>query len=48
MILTSDGKPIFGGTYFPPEDKKIGDDTAPGMVDSRPRHRTRQKNTTTL
>jgi len=31
MILTADGKPIFGGTYFPPEDKKIGDDTAPGM-----------------
>ncbi|VTT96385.1 thioredoxin domain-containing protein : Thioredoxin domain protein OS=Singulisphaera acidiphila (strain ATCC BAA-1392 / DSM 18658 / VKM B-2454 / MOB10) GN=Sinac_5043 PE=4 SV=1: Thioredox_DsbH: DsbC [Gemmataceae bacterium] len=31
MILTADGKPIFGGTYFPPEDKKVGDDTAPGM-----------------
>jgi uncharacterized protein YyaL (SSP411 family) len=31
MILTPDGKPIFGGTYFPPEDKKIGEDTIPGM-----------------
>ncbi len=31
MILTADGKPIFGGTYFPPEDKKIGEDTAPGI-----------------
>src|SRR5262245_60141401 len=31
MILTPDGKPIFGGTYFPPEDKKVGDDTIPGM-----------------
>lgn len=31
MILTSDGKPIFGGTYFPPADKKVGDDTMPGM-----------------
>src|SRR5262245_21643764 len=31
MILTPDGKPIFGGTYFPPEDKKAGEDTIPGM-----------------
>ncbi|MBA4065544.1 MAG: hypothetical protein C0501_17880 [Isosphaera sp.] len=31
MFLTPDGKPIFGGTYFPPEDKKVGDDTIPGM-----------------
>ncbi len=31
MILTPAGKPIFGGTYFPPEDKKIGEDTMPGM-----------------
>jgi uncharacterized protein YyaL (SSP411 family) len=31
MILTDDAKPIFGGTYFPPEDKKIGEDTLPGM-----------------
>jgi uncharacterized protein len=23
MFLTSDGKPIFGGTYWPPEDKEI-------------------------
>jgi uncharacterized protein YyaL (SSP411 family) len=31
MILTPDGKPIFGGTYFPPDDKKVGEDTIPGM-----------------
>jgi uncharacterized protein YyaL (SSP411 family) len=31
MFLTSDGKPIVGGTYFPPEDKKIGEETAPGL-----------------
>jgi uncharacterized protein YyaL (SSP411 family) len=31
MFLTPDGKPIFGGTYFPPDDRKVGDDTAPGM-----------------
>src|SRR4029079_6630753 len=31
MILTYEGKPIFGGTYFPPADKKVGDDTIPGM-----------------
>ncbi len=31
MFLIPDGKPIFGGTYFPPEDKKIGEDTIPGM-----------------
>jgi uncharacterized protein YyaL (SSP411 family) len=26
MFLTADGKPIFGGTYWPPEDKDLGDD----------------------
>jgi uncharacterized protein YyaL (SSP411 family) len=31
MILTPEGKPIFGGTYFPPTDKKVGDDEIPGM-----------------
>ena len=31
LFLTPEGKPIFGGTYFPPEDKKFGDDTAPGF-----------------
>ena len=31
MFLTADGKPIFGGTYFPPDDKKVGDDTIPGF-----------------
>lgn len=32
MFLTPEGKPIFGGTYFPPADKKVGDDTIPGMT----------------
>ncbi|HVL13431.1 MAG TPA: DUF255 domain-containing protein, partial [Gemmata sp.] len=31
MILTPDAKPIFGGTYFPPDDKKVGEDTIPGI-----------------
>jgi uncharacterized protein YyaL (SSP411 family) len=31
MVLTPDGKPIFGGTYFPPADRKAGEDTIPGM-----------------
>jgi uncharacterized protein YyaL (SSP411 family) len=31
MFLTPDGKPIFGGTYFPPEDKKLDDGTVPGF-----------------
>ena len=31
VFLTPDGKPIFGGTYFPPEDRKDGDDTLPGF-----------------
>ncbi len=31
MFLTPDGKPIFGGTYWPPEDKKVGEDTIPGF-----------------
>jgi uncharacterized protein YyaL (SSP411 family) len=31
MFLTPDGKPIFGATYFPPEDKKVGGDTIPGL-----------------
>jgi uncharacterized protein len=31
MFLTPAGKPIFGATYFPPEDKKVGDDTIPGF-----------------
>jgi uncharacterized protein YyaL (SSP411 family) len=31
MFLTPEGKPIFGATYFPPDDKKVGDDTIPGF-----------------
>ena len=32
LFLTADGKPIFGGTYFPPEDRDAPDgDTIPGL-----------------
>ncbi|HEY1188154.1 MAG TPA: DUF255 domain-containing protein [Gemmata sp.] len=31
MFLTPDGKPIFGATYFPPDDRKVGEDTIPGF-----------------
>ncbi|MBI3823525.1 MAG: thioredoxin domain-containing protein [Planctomycetes bacterium] len=31
MFLMPDGRPIIGGTYWPPEDKKVDDDTAPGF-----------------
>src|SRR5207248_11511070 len=31
MFLTWDGKPIFGGTYFPPDDRVIDGETHPGF-----------------
>ncbi|HVS39384.1 MAG TPA: thioredoxin domain-containing protein [Gemmataceae bacterium] len=32
LFLTADGKPFFGGTYFPPEDKNTPDgDVMPGL-----------------
>jgi uncharacterized protein YyaL (SSP411 family) len=31
MFLTDEGKPIFGGTYWPPEDRKIQGMTVPGF-----------------
>lgn len=31
MFLTPDGRPIFGGTYWPPEDKKFDDETVKGF-----------------
>jgi uncharacterized protein YyaL (SSP411 family) len=31
MFLTPEGKPIFGGTYFPPEDKMVGEGTVYGF-----------------
>jgi uncharacterized protein YyaL (SSP411 family) len=31
MFLTPDGKPIFGATYFPPDDKKVGEEVIPGF-----------------
>jgi uncharacterized protein YyaL (SSP411 family) len=31
MFLTPDGRPVVGGTYWPPEDRKIGDDVSPGF-----------------
>src|SRR5262249_21342974 len=31
MFLTADAKPIFGGTYWPPDDKKVDGETVPGF-----------------
>jgi uncharacterized protein YyaL (SSP411 family) len=31
MFLTPEGKPIIGGTYWPPEDKKVGEKAARGF-----------------
>src|SRR5262245_36432422 len=31
MFLTDDAKPIIGGTYWPKEDRKVGDQTARGF-----------------
>jgi uncharacterized protein YyaL (SSP411 family) len=31
VFLTPDGKPIFGGTYWPPDDRKAGGETVPGF-----------------
>ena len=31
MFLTADGRPIVGGTYWPPEDRKLDDETSPGF-----------------
>ncbi|HET6574478.1 MAG TPA: thioredoxin domain-containing protein [Fimbriiglobus sp.] len=31
MFLTPDGKPIFGGTYWPPDDREAGGATVPGF-----------------
>src|SRR4051812_3485826 len=31
MFLTDEGKPIIGGTYWPKEDRKVGDQTARGF-----------------
>lgn len=31
MFMTDEGKPIVGGTYWPKEDRKIGDQTARGF-----------------
>src|SRR5260370_30068840 len=31
MFLTAEGKPIVGGTYWPPEDRVIEGDTSPGF-----------------
>jgi uncharacterized protein YyaL (SSP411 family) len=31
MFLTDEGKPIVGGTYWPKEDRKVGDQTARGF-----------------
>ncbi len=31
LFLTSEGKPVFGGTYWPREDRKVDDETASGF-----------------
>jgi uncharacterized protein YyaL (SSP411 family) len=31
VFLTPDGKPIFGGTYWPPDDREAGGETVPGF-----------------
>lgn len=31
MFLTPDGKPIFGGTYWPPEDREVNGETVSGF-----------------
>ena len=31
MFATPEGKPLFGGTYWPPDDRKVGDDTLMGF-----------------
>jgi uncharacterized protein len=32
MFLTADGKPIAGGTYWPPDDREIDGETVPGFL----------------
>ena len=32
MFLMPDGRPIVGGTYWPREDRKVDDETAPGFM----------------
>jgi uncharacterized protein YyaL (SSP411 family) len=32
MFLLPDGRPLFGGTYWPREDKEVDGETAPGFV----------------
>ena len=31
LFLTADGKPIYGGTYFPPDDREKDGATMPGL-----------------
>src|SRR5437879_12240966 len=31
MFLTSEGKPMFGGTYWPADDRKTDEDALPGF-----------------
>src|SRR5579885_2332496 len=32
VFLTPDGRPYFGGTYFPPRDRRYGQQVMPGLV----------------
>jgi uncharacterized protein YyaL (SSP411 family) len=31
VFLTPDGRPFYGGTYFPPEDRRLGNQVMPGF-----------------
>jgi uncharacterized protein YyaL (SSP411 family) len=31
VFLTPDGRPFYGGTYFPPQDRRYGSETLPGF-----------------
>jgi len=32
MFLTAEGRPLVGGTYWPREDRKVGDEVSPGFM----------------
>ena len=34
MFLTADGRPIVGGTYWPPDDKEIDGENGPRLQDA--------------
>src|SRR5258708_12724559 len=40
VFLTPDGRPFYGGTYFPPDDRRYGSEIMPGFppILSTPAH----------